>query len=837
MADTNGLSNEDLKRMEKYLELQQKTASSFKGYVEDVKQIKVISENIEYIEARKAKILQTINDLTKQAKKSSKAEKKALYDKIAQERVSLKIAIEKIDAAKTELGYLEESVKQTKSLVLTKESLKKQLKNVGGLLFQQLGWLLEQQKAVKMTTLSMGVLGNQAGVLKANLYQASVATNRLGVDTKDLGKMQSIYSESIGRAVVFTTKSNKAMAELSAGTILGAEGAGELVANMDGFNVSAEQSRDLVADMLNNGTKMGINGSKLTKNLASNIKMANKYHFKGGVEGLARMAAISTKFKVEMKTIGSFADNLFDPEGAVEMASKLSVLGGNWSKLGDPFELMFKARNDLTGLTKDIIAATEVSGVFNKTTGELQFSGMEMHRLREAAKATNMEYDELAQMAQEVGKNNAKMGQMVTGGKLNKEEKEYLAAISNWDKDKGKFFVEVLNDEGVTDRYNFDELHKLDSAMIKNIMDQEKNLAERAEESLTFDESWKNLVNTFKSTLLPAFDGFSKSMELVLTSIAKSGVFETIAQWSITLGKTLAEWPKTVAAVLAGAFIVKEAWWLARGVFLGLGFNTTARVGGGGGAAASKATKGSGGGAAASKATKGSGGGGAVASKLGKFTKFAKVGGAAAASGGLLTAAFSGYDEYTSNEESGMSGGENAGRTAVRSGLAGGGAWGGATAGASLGLLGGPLAPVTVPLGMLIGGIAGAIGGDMLGDSAGDAIFGGGGGSQVHDDFISRPGADPISFNSADTLVGLKKDGGIGRALVENSTGKGSGSSGVSVSFGQPLRIEGSINVTSGNKSASIDLDNPFFIRELSKMIQEEISRGIGGGRTSSNPI
>jgi len=417
-----------------------------------------------------------------------------------------------------------------------------------------------------------------------------------------------------------------------------------------------------------------------------------------------------------------------------------------------------------------------------------------------------MEYEELANMAQEVSKNSAKMGQMVTGGKLGKDEKEYLSAISNWDKDSGKFFVEIFDkDTGKNKQVNFDELYKLDNQVVKDMMEAKETLKDRAKEAQTFDETWMNTLNTFKATLLPAFDGFSKSMEVLANQISESGVFEKIGEWSVSLGNVLAENPKKVAAAIAAGFIVKETWWIARGMMLGKGFNISANAGGGMGDSSP---------IDGGRFTKGS-------PKNMKMMKGMKIGGAAALAGmGVQMATDSGMfgEEGSTGNKMG-----NVASSALE--------WGGTGA-----MIGSMIAP---GIGTAIGGVIGGLGG-ALHSAFEQGLIGEGSnspeatGSHVKQDFIARPGADPIAFSSADTLVGLKKDGGIGKALVENNTTKASN---VGVTFSQPLRIEGNINLTSGNSSASINLDDPFLIRELSKIIQEELSRSLGGGRISSNPI
>ena len=84
------------------------------------------------------------------------------------------------------------------------------------------------------------------------------------------------------------------------------------------------------------------------------LKLINTYGFERGVEGLARMVARGQALGLEMSTVTSLADKFFDPEGAIDFAAQMSVIGGAVGALADPFKLMYMATNDLEGLQEAI---------------------------------------------------------------------------------------------------------------------------------------------------------------------------------------------------------------------------------------------------------------------------------------------------------------------------------------------------------------------------------------------------------------------------------------------------------------------------------------------------
>jgi hypothetical protein len=136
--------------------------------------------------------------------------------------------------------------------------------------------------------------------------------------------------------------------------------------------------------------------------------------------------------------------------------------------------------------------------------------------------------------------------------------------------------------------------------------------------------------------------------------------------------------------------------------------------------------------------------------------------------------------------------------------------------------------------GIFTGG-AGAVGGAAIGGMVDSMLptFGSYGDEQQ--DFVSRPGQNPVSFSGDDTLVGAKKGGPIDKMLNDNTKGTSGGST-VSVKFDKPLMVQGSIDLTAGNQKASIDLNDPILMRELSRVIQEQLSKAVGGGKISSTP-
>jgi len=796
-------NKDDLARLGSYIEMQDKAGENLDNYFDLLKKIKTMKANIDFLD----------KEMFKRAKKITELENDRTQDhsdQIDLLKKQQKLAKENVDGLKKEGATLSILLNTRTKINATIGTTVNILGNVTKKLLAQTGYLLNQQKAVKMTQLQMGILSNESKGFSNNLYNASVNTNLIGVNTKDLAKMQSTYSSEIGRAVTLTQSGNEAMAELAEGTILGTENAAQFAASMETFNYSVEASRDFMEESMNLSHSMGLNSISVTENIKKSLRIAQTYNFKGGIKGVQKMANLASKFKLELESVSGFAEKVFNPEGAIEMASSLSVLGGKWATLGDPFKLMFKARTDMAGLTEDITKASASTAQFNRETGEFDIASMDLHRLREVSKATGISLDELTESARKAAKF-SKIKTEITGN-FDDDIRDFISARGFFDQDSKEFKINLNGSD-----HFIKNLNKFSNNQLSIIAKQQESLNERAKQSKTFDETFENIINQFKSVLLPGFQAFSDSLSKGLydfTNWAKNNdVFEhlqDVGRWVGDFGanvvKLIAENPISsgIAYILG-----KTAIWLARGQLLGAGFNSVASKSMGMGA---------------------NGGG----SKSGGKTSNRSIRGGKIGMGmGAIGIGVNAVSGMVTNEGSEASNMMNVAGDALT--YAGTGA-----------MMGSLLGPIGTAVGGILGAGIGAYTGYQRGygdDSSnnnqnntttnpnnsahGGTMFSA---NKVKQDFVSRPGKDPISFSSADTLIGMKKGGGIDNSITKSN--KKSKSDTVSVNFNKPLKIEGNINVSSGSSSFKMDLSDPLLMRELSKLVQQEISTSLNGKRS-----
>ena len=626
--------------MKDTVSIQEKLNKGLGQYVEAIKDIGKIQRNINKAEKdlnklkeESVKVQKELNDLEraqearriaiakilKRNSRATAAQKKAAQDELDALDDALKYhkqiyamtskAYEKqkstVESQKEQLEVLKRSVKEGNKLKATWNTSISALKGVGGILdntFGKLrGWgVFEMDKELRNAARSMNI--GQAGFkgFANSIERAADKTVVWGVDVKRLAVMQRNYSEEIGRSVQLTESGYEAMALLAEGTGLGDEFATNMAAEMDKFGASVMTSKQLVEETIKKSARMGVNGASAAKKLVSLLKLSQTYVFKGGQEGLKKMANDATKLKLDMEGIAGLAEKVMRPEGAVETAALLTTMGGEFAKLGDPFQLMFKARNDFAGFSKDIGKASSEFVEYNKQTGAFEIkAGSARDRMKELSTITGIQMEKL----QEMGAAEAKY-QMIrdrVGGRFTNEEDlsliESLAEVGK----NGEIKIKMPGSDPL-------DLSRLDKTLLKKYRTDSANLQKAAEQAQTFDEVLSNMITSFKQTLLPFVqglkDGLGSSLQQLMYEWRKEGFYNKLREWGETAGKIIGEFAgkipglvselvkfikndpigagvKALEGLFLGWSVLKAATWVANGVSLGLGFRSVAGGAGG----------------------------------------------------------------------------------------------------------------------------------------------------------------------------------------------------------------------------------------------------------------
>ena len=762
------------------------------------------------------KITDIQNEITALKKAALKAEgenKEIIEEEIRQLSILLKFYSEQYKAVNKTGVVFKEMGKVIASFPKLMKAGFGQLKGTG---------IFDMDKAIRTSALSMGLLGSRSGEFRDNITNAQDAAIELGTTIQDLAEIQATYSDELGRAVLLSEKGLNNISDIAKGTGMGAEAAAKMTAEFNAQGLSTQKTADLIEQTMNDASSMGLNASKVIKNIQSNIKLLNRYNFKGGVKGLAKMAETVTKLGIDMETVAPMADKLFNIEGAVEMSAQLQVLGGKWSQLADPFKLMYQARNDMEGLVKSIGEAAAQSASLD-ADGNIKLASVEMARLRQVAEATGISYEQLAEAAKRAGKT-AKIKEKISMTGLSPEEQEFLANVSEFE--NGRAFIKIGGDTKF-----LDEIHGSAKALVDAKMQEQKTLKERAKAAMTFDDQIKSLTDQFKQFLLPIATelatNFGKSLTDFRAWMQKEKIGEKVREAAKVIGNVISTFlgfvtkhPILTLGVVGAAklfgFLWDNASWVLNGINLAKGF----QIGMGSGGAAGGAL----------------GGVGKVFSKMGKF------GGGGVTPGGP-EGAEAGAEETTGGKGNLLAGaGLGLGGLALDWGRSkldnpestGGklmGIGGSALKGAGMGMMFGPWGAA---IGGILGGLYGIYDEFMSKEKSPEA-------TNINDGVVFNPNDKFMKVNDGTMIAGTNENGNksLAKALMTTM-----------VPSSQPSAIPGSIKLSDLNINGRIELvmngersmnfgkellADPIFIRELSNKVTMAI-RNATSGTQNQNP-
>jgi hypothetical protein len=848
----DGFDYEALKNAREYASIQDGINSNLEGYIEGInkiknlqKDLKTAQENLNKLKDQELSLANATTDEDKEKLKLTKARIHLIESEMASIKKTKQYYTEIVKEAKKwdMLGgqILASSVKAAASL--------SKIPSMIGNVTDKLKDLFEMDKAIRRASLQMGLIGSQSKDFRNNIKLAAADTQKLGMGIKELAEMQAQYSENIGRNVSLGKEGLVALSQIAEGTGLGAEATAQMAADFEAQGVSAVRTKDAMEEAANRSSAMGLNSAKVIKNIAQNTKMLNKFRFKDGIKGLVKMSELSSKLGVSMDFASGFAEKLWNVEGAVETAAQFNVMGGAFARLGDPFKLMYMARNDIAGLTEELANAASESANFNKKTGKFEIAAMEMHRLKIIAEQTGMSYDELTTAAQ----NAAKFAKIKTQipFQLDDEAKEFIQNSAAFD-ENGKAFIMIKGEKKF-----LNQLGASGAQIIKGQIQEKKTLEERALAAKSFDEQLTNLINMVKTYMMPIVEGITDVLKPFAEDLMgdKATAFKAELK---SLGETLGNWAKTAAtwfkglaeiAVAIGPKGIFAAWlagkgvmalfdivkWVANGVALAKGFNKFANIGGGGGNSMTDSFT--------DKALLGKGGKSKMARnllpKIGKTGTKVALGGLKLASGAAsLGAGFLG--DYL--------GGKTSDALGVKQNTGGDiGSMLGAIAGGALGTL------IPIPgVGTALGAAAGSYLGKLAGDAIGDSL-------KIDDGIVQFNKNDKFTkVNDSTMIAGTNKNGNkdlaqvlkygmmassplglplLAGGLMSGLIGGNSSSSrsaGSKVEFGE-LKITGEIKVSlpDGSNIGQELIKSQEFRTSITRVVQSQLEKNNNGGKNS----
>ena len=315
-----------------------------------------------------------------------------------------------------------------KSLKGAYEEFKKTLK---GLSDDLLAFDTQARKVVG-DTFGQGLV--YADKIRLTIASAVKNTAELGYTTEQYASLLSQISTNLQTNLDLSTAQLENFMLFADAASISAEEVGKLVVGFQDIGVGAEGALQEMEGLAKTARGYGVNVSQYMGVMAENLKLMNQFKFQNGVEGLANMVAKSQALRININTVTSLAEKFLDPEGAISAAASLQMMGGELAKLGDGFQLMNLAQNDVEGLFDALVEATSASVSFNEENGQFELSALEMRRLRATAKELGVDYNELAKGAINFAERQEKLSQLDFMPGIKEEDKEFFASVGQLDK-------------------------------------------------------------------------------------------------------------------------------------------------------------------------------------------------------------------------------------------------------------------------------------------------------------------------------------------------------------------------------------------------------------------
>lgn len=266
--------------------------------------------------------------------------------------------------------------------------------------------LLTMEDSAKVLQRTMGGVVVGADEFRGRLQEAFKSTINMGATFKDHVDLVSGLASQMGRIVNPSTEVSKQGVTLAKAMGETTQNVGKMIGDFATFGGTQLEATKTIDKLGISARKSGLDAKSFTTEVAKNLDQASKFGFKGGIDDIEKIVKKTKLLKTSLESlqIKGAAEGLLDPQEAMKTASNLQMIGGNLGALGDPFQLLYMAQNDMGKLTDSVLDMAKATFTFDKETGTFKQTTEDMYALRAQAEALNLSYDETAKAGKELAK-------------------------------------------------------------------------------------------------------------------------------------------------------------------------------------------------------------------------------------------------------------------------------------------------------------------------------------------------------------------------------------------------------------------------------------------------
>lgn len=333
----------------------------------------------------------------------------------------------------------------------------------------------------------------------------------------EVEKLQTNVTETLGRNVLMSAEGAKS---LYASYLVTGQEVSKMVGGFKDVGLSAYDVAEKMKQVVDIARESGVNVESVSRNVLDNMKYLNQYNFEGGVSGLAKMAAQATSLRINMQEVFNFADKVYNPEGAIEVAAAMQRLGVAQSDLLDPLRLMDLSQNDPAELQNQIVKMTQQFVQLNDA-GRFEIMPGAKRQFQEIAKAMGMSYTELTKMALGSAELDKKMKEISFSPNIADDKTREM--IANMAEAKGgEYVVKVGDQDKKVSELSKEEIEKLKEAYEKGPPTMEDLATEQLSVTKTMSGNIEKLLSIPSKAIARSGVG-TQAMGLVKESFKEIG--------------------------------------------------------------------------------------------------------------------------------------------------------------------------------------------------------------------------------------------------------------------------------------------------------------------------
>jgi hypothetical protein len=371
-----------------------------------------------------------------------------------------------------------------------------------GLTLKDIDFVKSQEALAEYSNKVLGAFTQTRGrisEIQTTITNTVPGVRRLGGDLKDVSEIISEVALESRRNVIANSEQVESL--YAASKVLGLS-AQVLSKSFLDVGMTIESIPETLEESVSYVRSIGGNAKTVFTDVQKNMEQMNRYQFEGGVLGLTKMAAQASMLRFDIATTFKFADDLLDPDRAIEVAAAFQRLGVTAGNLVDPFQLMNMSINDPSGLQDSIIEISKKYTEFDAKTKTFKINPEGVLTLRELGKQAGLDAKELSKMGLAAAELDNRLSQISPSLKIKEEDKQYLANISSMNAG-GQYEVKFRDDQGKEQIRKLSEISQTEfDKLIKQQKDGDKTVQELQTSQLRLDEILGNNVAAIKAVVV-----------------------------------------------------------------------------------------------------------------------------------------------------------------------------------------------------------------------------------------------------------------------------------------------------------------------------------------------